>query len=846
MKRNSLKTYAVVLLVGMIVITTVVVGVVFQSIERAADDGDVINAAGRQRMLSQAMGKSILGYNAAKSSIENTKVNVADVDAYITQMRGAYTRAVIGPAKASDLKVSMHPADEPRAAVPFPATFARMVNEKFAAKDGLSVDIISNHPINPNQSLKDATDEEAYRFLSKNPKAMFFRTTTEAGVMYLRFYTADVAVVQGCADCHTKMTGKPYKVGDMLGIRRFSLHYSDDPVSGQARLNPSLVEYKRASQVFSQTLAAFKSGGDYPADLAMTRTHYFAGSKAPDFQAKITEIERSFERFQADVAELDHARAGTQAHWDAQQHILRGSNELRALSDELTTMYATQAHANQGRIQWVVFVLALIVVAAFLGVYLFLTKGIIGPLHKAVALINNMAEGDLTKRLEVRRQDEVGHLAQMLNVSMNDIGGSIIAMNSSSHVLKDLATEMSDASQRTGEGVKRQVDEVRQAATAVTEMGATVQEMAQNTALAAQSTEQARDAAVNGQRVVSSTIDSINSLADEVKEAAEVIRLVEEGSGDINAILDTIRSIAEQTNLLALNAAIEAARAGEHGRGFSVVADEVRSLASRTQEATGEIQGMIETLQHRTHEAVETMNRGTETAEKSVAQAANANEALVAIVDGVGEISEMNLQIATAAEELSQVTQEIDANIVAVNEVSSQTAEQADHSYEASLRISMLSAEIGSLMKRFKIDEAAAREGRHVLFQWSEALDVGIEEVNRQHMILINIVNELYDLIQAERSGSAVRRVLDGLVDYTVNHFGYEEHLLEKFAYPDVAEHKQKHQALIEKVSDFVRRVDSGEDVSQELLEFLEAWLKKHIQGADKDYAQFLNTKGIR
>ncbi|HGX94140.1 MAG TPA: DUF3365 domain-containing protein, partial [Candidatus Tenderia sp.] len=369
MKRNSLKTYAVVLLVGMIVITTVVVGVVFQSIERAADDGDVINAAGRQRMLSQAMGKSILGYNAAKSSIENTKVNVADVDAYITQMRGAYTRAVIGPAKASDLKVSMHPADEPRAAVPFPATFARMVNEKFAAKDGLSVDIVSNNPINPNQSLKDATDEEAYRFLRDRPKEMFFRSVVESGVMYLRFYTADVAVVQGCADCHTKMTGKPYGVGDMLGIRRFSLRYSDDVAAGQARLNPSLAEYEAASRIFSQTLAALKSGGDYPADLAMTRTAYFPGSKEKSFQTKIAEIERSFAKFQADVAELDHAKPGTQAHWDAQQHILSNSNRLRKLSNDLTAMYADLAHANQIRIQWAVVILALIVIAAFCGLY---------------------------------------------------------------------------------------------------------------------------------------------------------------------------------------------------------------------------------------------------------------------------------------------------------------------------------------------------------------------------------------------------------------------------------------------------------------------------------------------
>lgn len=849
MKKQSLNTYALMLLAVVMLITAVLVGVVFQSLSRATDDGDVINAAGRQRMLSQAMAKSILGYNAAKANLENSKENVADLDSFITQMRGNYTKAVIGPAKESGVTISMNPLQESHAAVPFPATFTRLVNEKFAAGGGLSVDIISNNPINKQQTLKDTTDKEAYNFLLNNPKEMFTRSVEQNGNMYLRFYTADVAVVQGCADCHTGMTSGTFKAGDMLGIRRFSLLYSNDIAAGEARLNPSLVEYEQAAEIFSKTLAAFKSGGSYPVDLKMTKERHYAGVTDKAFKDKIGEIEREFAAFKSSVSSLDDAKPGSQAHWDAQQDILNGSNTLRKLSNDLTKMFGELAHANQANIQWAVAFLALIIVAAFAAIYLFLNKGILGPLNKILTRIEGMAEGDLTQRVELDRKDELGDLGRMVNMSMVDMGGSIVSIKTSAGHLHNLSNEMCDASRETGESVKRQASEIEQVAAAVNEMGTTVQEMAKNTSLAAESTDKARHAAENGQQVVSSTINSITALAGEVKEAAEVIRLVEEDSNNINSILEVIRGIAEQTNLLALNAAIEAARAGEHGRGFSVVADEVRSLASRTQESTGEIQAMIESLQRRTQEAVTTMDRGTDTAEKSVEEAANASNALQEIVDGVNVISEMNTQVATAAEELSNVTQEIDNNIVAVNDAARQTSDVADRSYEASHRVTVLAGEVGTLMNRFKVDlsnAGAVNSDRDALFVWNDNLDVGIDEVNRQHKVLIGIINELYDLIQTGRSGGAVRRVLQGLVDYTVNHFGYEEHLMEEFGYPDFDAHKAKHKALIAKVQSFVTRFDNNEDVGEELLEFLKEWLKNHILGSDKEYSPYLNSKGIR
>ncbi|HEB80393.1 MAG TPA: methyl-accepting chemotaxis protein [Chromatiales bacterium] len=275
-------------------------------------------------------------------------------------------------------------------------------------------------------------------------------------------------------------------------------------------------------------------------------------------------------------------------------------------------------------------------------------------------------------------------------------------MNSTAQ-LASATEQMSVVIEHSGKGLKRQQHETDQVATAINEMSATAQEVARNTAQAAQAAQQADAETRNGKLVATEAISAIDALAGAVGEASGVIHKLESESGNIGVVLDVIRGIAEQTNLLALNAAIEAARAGEQGRGFAVVADEVRTLASRTQKSTQEIQEMIERLQAGADNAVQVMDQAGGMARSGQAQVEKAAESLASIAGAVATINDMNTQVASAAEEQSAVTEEIHRNVVAISQVSTETADGARQSATASQQLARLAAELQGLVSQFKM-----------------------------------------------------------------------------------------------------------------------------------------------
>jgi len=317
--------------------------------------------------------------------------------------------------------------------------------------------------------------------------------------------------------------------------------------------------------------------------------------------------------------------------------------------------------------------------------------------------VHSMSVGDLTVDVKLDAKDEMQFIASDMNMMIEKINTLVSqVIDSVKHVVA-ASSQNGETSADTRDGVNKQNMELELVATAMNEMSATVHEVANNASSTAEATHNADKEANNGRAVVNQTIQSINDLSNEMQQASEVIKQLEADSEAIGTVLDVIRSIAEQTNLLALNAAIEAARAGEQGRGFAVVADEVRTLASRTQDSTQEIQNMIEKLQQGSRNAVGVMEVGMEQTEKTVTSAAEAGATLESITSAVDHITSMNQQIASAAEEQSSVADEINRNVVNVRDIAEQTADNANKTAENSAQLSDVAAQLENLVAGFKV-----------------------------------------------------------------------------------------------------------------------------------------------
>lgn len=346
-----------------------------------------------------------------------------------------------------------------------------------------------------------------------------------------------------------------------------------------------------------------------------------------------------------------------------------------------------------------------LLITALLSIITYLIiRSIITPVERITQVISRIEQSkDLTLRCDASTQDELGKIAEHFNSMVGSFQQLIEQVIESVATINTSCKHVSENAMLASEGVAQQLNETDMVATAITEMGATIDEIAKTTELAALKAGKTHDNAQSGQLEVEQTIHKIQSLAEQLNSSASVVDELERDSETIGSVLDVIRGIAEQTNLLALNAAIEAARAGEQGRGFAVVADEVRSLAMRTQSSTQEIANIIQTLQSRTRSIVQLMDASQKQGSESAEQAAAAGALLKLINNDVRNIMDMSTQIAAAIEEQSMVAAEVNKNVVVIRDIAEESSKAADANASASDELKAQAEYLYRAVSNFKI-----------------------------------------------------------------------------------------------------------------------------------------------
>ena len=695
--------------IAILLVVVVISGLmIFVAIKNSRENMETYNALGRQRMLSQAMGKAGLGYAMAKSRKRTIEQQIESLDRYITQMRGTYTKSIISTAKKSGISISMHPEKEKHPAVPFPATFARLTNEKFGKGQDFGIDIISDDPINPQQNLKDKMDKDANAYLKANPDKMYTRTFEENGKMYIGMYTADKATVQVCASCHSGMkNGKAFKVGDVLGLRKYKLVFSEDIALGKAELSATVDEYESTRKIFSQTLMAIKNGGKYPLDLKMTKFRNIEGAKEASTQKKINEVEKQFKSYTSAVETIINSSVNSLPYRKAQVEILRGSNKLRKVSQSLVAEWGVMLYEEQDNIQNLIIISSALNLLILIGIALFLGKSVIQPVQNISRMLTGTSEGNLNQaKLAVNSNDEIGVLSQSCNLLMERLQDFI---GSAKGILAgdlniNISQQQGDYKHSLEEMLAQSKDKLKaeeEMARVAKEQEALKQEQAQ------QERKQIEEASRLEREQAEKEQQKAKELQNKVDEILNVVK--KSGQGDLTQEITVSGSDAIGQMGTELSSFF-----GNLRKSISAISSNAQALAGAAEELTATSQQM----------------------------SANAEETSVQanVVSAASDEVSRNVEIvATGTEEMSASIKEIANNSSEAAKIASQAVDVANNTNKIVSKLGESSTEIGEVIK--VINSIAEQTNLLALNATIEAARAG--EAGKGFAVVANEVKEL-------------------------------------------------------------------------------------------------------
>jgi methyl-accepting chemotaxis protein len=496
--------------------------------------------------------------------------------------------------------------------------------------------------------------------------------------------------------------GLDHKSG-LYGALRNSVHEIEEVVkaAGDDRLLADMLMLRRREKDFMLRWD-MKYLDKFNKDVETFKLHLTASNHSSDFKTEVSEKLNTYQaQFHAFVQGMQKLGLSSTEGMlgEMRDTVHKTETLLKELEEEITVILNNRHSEVETAFTLVNAVTAIIVI----GIILIITFSIATPLRALSRLVRNIADTrDLSLRCTAKGNDEIADMGQAINSLMDTFQGSMREVFSAASELQNASQELEHVTNALSDGVQRQQAETDMVATAMNEMTATVQEVARNAQQAASASHTADGQANKGRQLVDKSVQGIEEMANEVETTAAEIETLQIESENISTVLDVIGSIAEQTNLLALNAAIEAARAGEQGRGFAVVADEVRALASRSHDATGEIRQIIERLQGSAASTSNAMQHVRDKASECVSDASVAGQSIDEIAHQISSITDQNTQIASAAEQQSAVSEEINQNVVNIRDIAMASTESSHETMATSQRLSALSDKLSAVMQQFK------------------------------------------------------------------------------------------------------------------------------------------------